>query len=265
MAGEPRTKNREADTPDNRTSRDAIAADYQRERGWPHERLAWGVKIPFEDELKLLGGVRGKNVLVLGCGGGQDIVALSRMGAREIVGVDASQAQLEHAVDLLDRENVQARLIHGGVEDLSALGKETQDAAVSVHTLNYVEHADRCFKETERVLRPGGIFALSVQHPADASTTDDPPFGFEKPYFQVDFDWNWRGVGGEPRFRSYYRTVGDWFDLLRGARFNVERVLEPRPRDDPVWHKLGWAQMNDYQKYDTVPGTLIFVARRAKR
>jgi ubiquinone/menaquinone biosynthesis C-methylase UbiE len=223
------------------------------------------VKAPFEDELKVLGGIRGKSVLVLGCGGGQDCVALSKMGAREITGVDVSQAQLEHAVKLLAENKVQARLIHGSIEDLSAVLKETVDVAVSVHTLNDVEDAARCFKETERVLRLGGLFAFSVQHPADASTLDEPPFGFEKPYFQVEFDWNWRHVGEvEPRFRSYYRTVADWCELLREARFTIERVLEPRPVDDPVWHRLGWASMNDYVKYDTVPGTLILAARKRK-
>jgi SAM-dependent methyltransferase len=152
------------------------------------------------------------------------------------------------------------------VEDLSGIPKETVDVAVSVHALNYVEDARHCFKETERVLRPGGLLAVSVQHPADASTVDEPPFGFEKPYFHVEFDWNWRNVGEtEPRFRSYYRTVGDWCELLREARLTIERVLEPRPVDDPVWHQLGWASMNDYVKYDTVPGTLILAARKPKR
>jgi len=202
MRGEPRTENLEPAAPDNRAGWDAIAVDYQRERGWPSDRLAWGVKAPFEDELRLLGGVRGKSVVVLGCGGGQDIVALSKMGAREITGVDLSKPQLEHAVKLLAGQGVQARLIHESVEDLSAIPKESQDVAVSIHTLNYVEQADRCFQETHRVLRFGGLFAFSVQHPADASTQDEPPFGFEKPYFQVEFDWSWRGVGGEPRFRS---------------------------------------------------------------
>jgi ubiquinone/menaquinone biosynthesis C-methylase UbiE len=252
--------------PDNRAGWDAIAAAYQRDRGWPMDRLAWGVKAPFEDELKVLGGIRGKSVLVLGCGGGQDCVALSRMGAREITGVDVSQQQLEHAVKLLDEQGVAARMIHGSAEDLSAVLKESIDVAVSIHALNYVEDAARCFKETERVLRPGGLLAFSVQHPADASTVDEPPFGFEKPYFQVEFDWNWKNVGdGEPRFRSYYRTIGDWCELLRTARFTIERVLEPRPVDDPAWHKLGWASMNDYVKYDTVPGTLILAARKRKR
>jgi ubiquinone/menaquinone biosynthesis C-methylase UbiE len=260
------TEFQQIQAPDNRAGWDAIAAAYQRERGWPSDRLAWGVKAPFEDELKMLGGTRGKSVLVLGCGGGQDCVALSRMGAREITGIDASKAQLEHAVKLLDANHVQARLIHGSVEDLAAVPNETVDVAVSVHTLNYVEQALRCFKETERVLRPGGLFAFSVQHPADASTLDEPPFAFEKPYFQVEYDWDWRNVGETaPRFRSYYRTIGDWCELLREARFTIERVLEPRPADDPVWHERGWASMNDYVKYDTVPGTLILAARKAKR
>jgi ubiquinone/menaquinone biosynthesis C-methylase UbiE len=223
------------------------------------------MKAPFEDELKVLGGVRGKSVLVLGCGGGQDCVALSKMGAREITGVDFSREQLEYAVKLLDEHKVEARLIHGSIEDLSGIAKGSIDVAVSVHALNYVADAARCFEETKRVLRPGGLFAFSVQHPADAATVDEAPYGFEKPYFQVDFDWNWRNLGTGPQFRSYYRTVGDWCELLRGARFTIERVLEPRPVDDPVWHELGWASMNDYAKYDTVPGTLILAARKRKQ
>jgi hypothetical protein len=38
---------------------------------------------------------------------------------------------------------------------------------------------------------------------------------------------SWNGVKAS-RAWSYYRTIADWFDLLREARFIVERVLEPR-------------------------------------
>ena len=38
----------------------------------------------------------GKRVIVLGCGGGQDVVALDRMGAIA-VGIDQSERQIEYA------------------------------------------------------------------------------------------------------------------------------------------------------------------------
>jgi ubiquinone/menaquinone biosynthesis C-methylase UbiE len=249
--------------PDNRAGWDAIAGAYQQKLGWFSDRLAWGMRCPFEDDLRLLGDVRGRHVLVLGCGGGQDIAALAKMGAGRVTGVDLSSSQLEHARDLLLREDLltMTRLVHGSAENLDVIEDESVDIAASVHALNYVERADACFAETFRVLKRGGVFAFSVQHPADASTNDEPPYGFEKPYFQEQSDWQWQALGGA-QFRSYYRTVAEWFALLTDAGFAVERLLEPPPSSDSEWAKTGWAAMNDYAKYATVPGTLIFAARK---
>ena len=253
------------DRADNRAGWNAVSAVYQERLGWPSDRLAWGVRCPFEDELQLLGDVSGLSALVLGCGGGQDIAALAKMGAARITGVDISDRQLEHARDFLLSENVlsRTRLIHGSVEDLRVIDDESVDIAVSVHALNYVEHADLCFTETLRVLRGNGILAFSIQHPAFASTRKDPPFGFDNSYFQVEAEWPWTGLANEdPRFRSYYRTVADWFDLLRSASFTIDRILEPRPSEDSAWLETGWGQRDEFEKYATVPGTLIFVARK---
>lgn len=252
------------DRPDNRAGWDAVSAVYQEKLGWPSGRLAWGVRCPFEDELQLLGDVQGLSVVVLGCGGGQDIAALAKIGAARITGVDISHRQLEHARDFLLNEDVLSitRLVHGSVEDLRVIDDESVDIAISIHTLNYVEHADLCFSETYRVLRPGGVLAFSVQHPADASTHDEPPFGFDKPYFQVESDWPWDKLAEDARFRSYYRTIADWFALLTNAGFVIERLLEPRPSEDSAWLETGWGQRDDFEKYATVPGTLIFVARK---
>lgn len=253
----------ETGRPDNRAGWDSIAGAYQKKLGWFSDRLAWGIRCPFEDDLRMLGEVRGRHVLVLGCGGGQDIVALAKMGAGRITGIDISSTQLEHARSALLREDLLtvARLIHGSVEDLSLIDDETVDIVASAHALNYVENADACFAETFRVLKWNGVFAFSVQHPADASTFDEPPYGFNKPYFQSQRDWQWQALGGA-EFRSYYRTVAEWFTLLTDAGFSVERLVEPPPSDDAEWSKTGWAQMNDYEKYETVPGTLIFGARK---
>jgi len=250
--------------PDNREGWDAVSQAYQERLGWPSDRLAWGVRCPFEDELGLLGDVTDADALVLGCGGGQDIAALSKMGAAKITGVDVSTKQLDHARDLLLAENVLqiTRLVRGTVEDLAVIDSESVDIAASVHALNYVGRADLCFSETYRVLRTGGVFAFSVQHPADASTHDEPPFGFDKPYFQAEHEWPWDDLAEDVRFRSYYRTIADWFELLTNAGFVVERLLEPRPSDDNAWRETGWGQMNDYEKYATVPGTLILGARK---
>lgn len=255
-----------SDRPDNRAGWNAISAEYQERLGWPSDRLAWGIRCPFEDELQLLGDVNGLSALVLGCGGGQDIAALAKMGAAHVTGVDVSDRQLDHARNFLLNEDVLSitRLVHGSVADMPVIDDESVDVAVSIHALNYVEHADLCFAETHRVLRSDGVFAFSVQHPANASTHDEPPFGFEKSYFQVEKEWPWIGLADDDtRFRSFFRTVADWFGLLKSAGFTIERILEPQPTEDGAWLETEWGRRDDFEKYATVPGTLIFVARKA--
>ncbi len=248
---------------DNRAGWDRIAAAYQAQRGWPHTSLYWGIRLPPEEEMRLLGDVRGRRALVLGCGGGQDCVALARLGARDIVGVDASAAQLEHARALLEAEAVTARLLQGSVEDLGDLPDGSFDLAVSVHVLTYVRRADACLAEAFRVLASGGTLAFSVHHPVDAATDDAAPHGFVHSYFERETEWAWSAMGGdEAPMRSWHRPVTEWFTLARAAGFQVERMLEPRGVDLPIWRASGWGSEPYYGKLEVVPGTLIVVASK---
>src|SRR5262245_4508955 len=112
---------------------EAIAGRYQRERGWPSDDLCWGHRVPPETELRVLGDIRGKRALVLCCGGGQDVIALSRLGAKDVVGVDFSKTQLAHA-----REKVEATLIEASMSSLPMLRDASFDLVVSVHAMSYV-------------------------------------------------------------------------------------------------------------------------------
>ena len=235
-----------------------IAERYQRERGWPSEDLCWGHRVAPERELRVLGDVRGKRALVLGCGGGQDVIALARLGASHVTGVDFSKTQLAHAKENLARANVEARLIEASVTDLSMLADESFDLVVSVHAMSYVERAEACFAEARRVLAPGGVFAFSTQHPIDCATSDAPPYGFIKSYFELETNEPWTSLGGgDAPFRRYHRTVADYFKCLQNTPFTIEAMLEPRPTNDMVWEGREY-----FDKLGVVPGTLIFKSRK---
>ena len=235
-----------------------IAERYQRERGWPSDDLCWGHRVAPERELRLLGDVRGKRALVLGCGGGQDVIALARLGASHVTGVDFSKTQLAHAKENLARAKVTATLIEASVAELPMLADESFDLVVSVHAMSYVERVDACFVEARRVLVRGGTFAFSTQHPIDCATSDAPPYGFIKSYFELETNEPWTSLGGRSAsFRRYHRTVADYFRCLQNARFTIEALLEPPPTNDVVW------QGDEYfAKLAVVPGTLIFKARK---
>ncbi|MFX1286438.1 MAG: class I SAM-dependent methyltransferase [Promethearchaeota archaeon] len=60
---------------------------------------------PGEKELGLLGNVKGKRILELGCGGGQNSIVLAKWGAK-VIGLDISEIQLECANILAKKEGV---------------------------------------------------------------------------------------------------------------------------------------------------------------
>jgi len=248
--------------PDNRAAWNAIATAYQARHRLPTDTLLYGVRCPSEDELGLLGEVQGHRVLVLGCGGGQDAIALARRGA-QVVGIDLSDEQIRFARKLAEEEGLEVPFVQGNVEELPDVDAESQDIVVSSQTLTYVEHADRCFAEVFRVLRPGGLLVFSVAHPLDACLGDHPPYQLEKGYWEVQHDWEWEFMeaGLKERFRSWYRTVADWFALLQEAGFQVERLLEPPPSGPPTEVDLSWGDAA-VEKTSKVPATLIFKARR---
>ncbi len=220
----------ETPAPDNKAGWDTIAKSYQEETYGDRDagRLKWSWGL-FEDDLRILDDVRGKRALILGCGGGQDVVALSMMGAIA-VGVDFSAKQLEYARKyLLHHPTDNASFVEGNIEELSRFDDESFDLAVAIHSFGHVEHADVAIAEAARVLKPGGALAFSVQHPFHHLRDSAAPYGIIRPYWTSTFDWRWQfenGAGAD--FRAYPHTLQQWFDMLTGAGFTVERIVEPQ-------------------------------------
>lgn len=244
--------------PENRTAWNTIATAYQERYQLSTDRLAYGPRCPDEDELQLIGDVTGLKAIVLGCGGGQDCIVLAKRGA-EVIGVDLSDKQVEYGRRLADREGVLVTLLQGNVEELKGIEDESQDLALSLHALNYVERIDRVFAEAFRVLRPDSPFVLSLHHPFDVCLEDGPPYGVVKGYWEKEQDWQWDfpEKKASARMRSWYRPVGEWFSLLIAAGFRVERMLEPQPTEEA---SSPWEGGYSLEKMRLVPATLIIRA-----
>ena len=243
--------------PDNRAAWNTISRAYQNEKKIPTDRLLYAPRCPGEDELQLIGDVSGLHAIVLGCGGGQDCIVLAKQGA-QVIGIDLSDKQIEYGRRLAEREGVLVTLLQGNVEELPQVEDETQDLALSLHALNYVEHADLALAEAFRVLRPGAPFVFSLHHPFSACLEEGPPYGVVKGYWEGEQDWQWEFPNDKvsARLRSWYRPVSAWFTLLTEAGFRVERILEPPPVDDDS----PWAGNYQFERMQLVPATLIMKA-----
>jgi SAM-dependent methyltransferase len=105
----------------------------------------------------------GETVLDLGSGSGTDVFcAAVLVGASgRVVGVDITDAQLDKAARLRDREGLsQVELVEAHIEDLPFEGA-TFDAVLSNGVINLSPVKGRVFAEAARVLRPGGRLAIA--------------------------------------------------------------------------------------------------------
>ncbi|WP_135805829.1 class I SAM-dependent methyltransferase [Halorussus marinus] len=196
------------------------------EGGLPPAPSPFGPDAPGGPQPDLLDSIEGKAYVELGCGGGQGSVGTARLGAEPVVGVDLSGEQLEHAKRLRDLYGVDARFVAGDVTALP-FADDSFDAASSEAAFQMVERIDRALGEAHRVLRPGGVFVLSVPHPL-SEALDPETETFERGYF----DTGRREIAIDEAYDSslivFDRTVGDLHDALVEAGFEVRRLIEHR-------------------------------------
>jgi SAM-dependent methyltransferase len=179
------------------------------------------------DEWVRAEGVRGKDLLCLGAGGGRQGPLHAAAGARVTV-VDLSERQLDHD----RRAGLGIRCVRASIDDLSPLAAASFDVVVQPVSSCYVPDVSRVHAEVARVLRPGGLYVVQHKQPASLQAEGDPPAiahpcrdGLALP-----------ASGAEHREAGTAEFVHSLEALLGGlcrAGFGIEDVVEP-PRADAL-------------------------------
>lgn len=261
---EPVTRRDSAPAESARASRswwNATAADYQAEHGafLGDSDFLWGPEGLRESEARLLGEVRGRRVLEVGCGAAQCSRWLAGQGA-EPVAFDLSEAQLAHGRRLNGTTGVVVPLVCADAGRLP-FADESFDLVCSAYgAVPFVADSAGVMCEVARVLRPGGRWVFSTTHPFRWCFLDDPgPKGLvvEASYFDrrayVEQD-----DSGRATYVEHHRTIGDRVREIVTAGLVVEDVVEP---EWPDGHDQAWAQWSPLRGR-LIPGTAIFVTRR---
>jgi ubiquinone/menaquinone biosynthesis C-methylase UbiE len=246
-------------TKDTRRNWNEISPYYQAEHSIPADFVHYGPHCPNEDQLQLIGDVRGKRVVEVGCGGGQCSIAFAKHGAIA-TGIDLSDAQVTYARSLAEREGVTATFLQASAEDLSVIASGSQDIAFSAYALQFVEHMDRCFAEVARVLVPGGLWVFSVDHPFWYCLHGEN-LTIESSYFDgaYHYDWESDGMEAHPQMTEFHRTIGEWCRLLRGAGFEVLDIVEPEPVEGGSGQD--WGEYYAPERQRMVPATVIWKSK----
>jgi ubiquinone/menaquinone biosynthesis C-methylase UbiE len=242
---------------------DKIAHLYRKRYLIKSETVHYGPLCPGEDKLCLLGDVTGLRAIDLGCGAGQNAIALAKSGA-DVTAVDFSSNQLAEAESLARDEGVHIEFVNGDVTDLSFVVDNTFDLAISACTMAFVGDIKAAFLETYRILKTGGIFALSVMHPVQYILDGDKGhmyFNSSFPFSPRLLKWSWDFDGISVKFQNHLRSIADYHNTLTDAGFEVKKLLEPKPTLKTP--HLGFSReiMCEYPYIaNHLPVTLIFVA-----
>ncbi|HTJ33749.1 MAG TPA: class I SAM-dependent methyltransferase [Dactylosporangium sp.] len=184
--------------------------------------------------VSLLGDVRGREVLDLGCGEGQAARRLARAGAT-VTGIDPTARLIELAEAAEAREPLGIRYSVGRAECLDGLPDASTDAVCAVLVLHHTDPLEAAVAEVRRVLRPGGVLAAVIPHPA----FDHPDAGwFEGGRYLGRYaeERHWSTTDGGPvravhHIGWHHRTLATWLTALGGAGLRIERAAEPMGRD----------------------------------
>jgi SAM-dependent methyltransferase len=242
----------------NRADWDAYADDYQSEHGafLRDVGFIWCPEGIDEADVHLLGDVRSRRVLDVGCGAAQCARWLVTQGACA-VGIDLSYRQLQHSRRIDDSTDVAVPVACATATALPFSDDSFDIVCSAFGALPFIVDITAALAEISRVVRPGGVVAYSVVHPFRRMFPDDPTeqglraarsYFDRRAYVEV-------GDDGVPTYVEPHHTLGDWVEATRSAGLVVDRLVEPEwpPDLDRSWG--GWGP----ERGRYLPGTAIFV------
>ncbi len=219
--------------------------------------------------IELLPNLSDKDVLMLGCGTGEESVILGEYGATAMKGVDLSSESVKLANESYPQHEFSVADMHKLDFDSSSF-----DFIYSSLTVHYSSHPIDVYKEVWRVLRPGGVFQFSIGHPmrwaSERVAIDGIP---HKLMGYTEGDTRPRLYGNYSEFHEYDETFPSgevlrfWvgppsmhFGLLRNVGFEVTDFVETKAVEE-----CKEVDENYFQRFSHFPQFVVFVAKKPER
>jgi trans-aconitate methyltransferase len=179
---------------------------------------------------ELIGDVKGKHILDLGCGDATLGKDLLQQQCSSYIGIDGSENMCKKAADNL--EHTQGKVIQSTMEDYK-YQPSAIDLVVSQLAIQYIEDFGDLAKHVFKTLKNGGHFVFSVQHPLLTSSFKSMTEGGKRNDWIVD-DYFYSGKRVEPwigeNVVKYHRTIEEYFAALQNAGFKIRSLKEATPQ-----------------------------------
>ena len=223
------------------TQANAEYTDARAHEAWAQEEISWGKWSIPESELRVLPDLEGKDVVELGCGTGYFGAWLKRAGARKVVGVDVTPAQLATARRTNEEFGLGLEFVEANAEEIS-LPAESFDLAFSEYGASIWCDPALWIAEAARLLRDGGelVFlrgsTLQILCMPDEGQVGEHLIRSQKGLYKLEWYDDEPGV-------EFHPSTSDLFAILRSNGFELLDFRELFAPEEAV----------DHEYYDTVP------------
>jgi ubiquinone/menaquinone biosynthesis C-methylase UbiE len=222
------------------------------------KRGSYEFKILLPAILNLIGNLRGKSLIDIGCGPGVYSLEFSKIRAN-VLGLDISRKMLDKARKNAKMTNSKLTLLKTDAHFLPFMG-ESFDIAILILTILNA----KMVQETARVLKPGGLLLFSDTHPIIESKGKWESNGvgagrIVENYFSQDKrEWRIELAPGQTVSLKYYtRTIEQCVNMIVDAGFEILRVAEPKPGRD-----VEKSDLLHYDRCSRVPYFIVYLAQK---
>ncbi|MBT7902783.1 class I SAM-dependent methyltransferase [Candidatus Woesearchaeota archaeon] len=191
--------------------------------------------------LKLVGDVKNKNVLDLGCGPGIHAKILTKKGAK-VIGIDNSK----ESIKLAKTESPKSTFIVGDIEKLQFKSREF-DVVFSAMVLGHFKNWTKILNEVNRVLKKDGIFVFSIYNPFKEVLTkvawEGKEFRIVKNYFDERLIYSeWKNEKKSFTVSHHHKTYATIIKFIMKHGFELvdyEDCKPPKSAEQKYLNKYG--------------------------
>lgn len=191
---------------------------------------------------RILPEIKDKEFLDLGCGYGWHCKYFADKGASKVIGIDISTKMLELANLKNKASNISYSCI--AMEDID-FKDESFDIIFSFLAIHYIKDFDFLVNKIYKLLKKGGNFIFSVEHPiftAHGSQNwiyneqrEIEHFPIDNYYYEGKRETNFLGE----TVTKYHRTLTTYLSTLISSGFKIKNVVEPMPSEKLLNEVLG--------------------------
>ncbi len=179
---------------------------------------------------KLLGNVKDKKILDLGCGTGYLSIRIASKGA-SVIGVDFAETMIQKAKQI-SPENLDIEFIRSESHKLSFIQNESLDFVVSNFVFMDIKEIEKTMDELYRVLNDRGKVITVFSHPCFPldqcqETEEGVVFNWEHPYFSKRRVTSPPWAHHKSDFIHYHRPLSYYWQIFKKSGFSVLDFIEP--------------------------------------